>query len=772
MAVIDAQALDEAFAQAPRLLDGDGLEVDDAQARAIDEALDVLPAHKRPRLWSQATPQQRMAFARVFKVMHQERRRTSKLSGQFHALATAWDKLHGLRQGEKIDRRAAMTNEDIKAANKSKQKGMQPLQWTCSGLIRLAAASVGKRAFNRSGLGESNKTLSALSSVAHICTTLLANRVSRAFAAWRHAARSLWVVARHHDATPVKVFFGSYRQQVSPIARYLAKGADGKWARLTMEAFQKLSNKAVPSIGVVELFAQTATVCHTEFQDDERNKWTVRDIKVQPKVLASSNASCIFSALESVPEISIPKINELSKYLTIYCERPDGASSNKRKMAATGCKLGPNVLYDHGTCIAHGLQRVINHSFDEDRSVGDIYATQLVVQLHSHQNRLVRELKDLLMREPGGLHIVDSRVTPPAPDLRKRTTIILQRTVGMSEFFVQADATLGLLQKSSQLSMNQRIEKLVDALNGDVRTERLTTYSAGECREVVVERVLGAMLEGGLLLGCVSGTPKKGRWGSRAKSMAEQAAGFMMHDVLSRCFLATFRGWDDGDPGRGDADAEAEDNDFRLMIKRKVHRVRCRLQDPMYKRSCMLHTWCATSLSHLSQVLQRLDDAGGVLWEVCLPERSLFRKTCKELTSTATQPISQGDLDTLFWYFRYRWDHCADRDTAKEEEDKMIRDARLLLVGQGAQVWWRCILVFEGWPFKFLRMFTATSEDEIERIVGRLERQLDRVSEASPCCLDKLFTRKVDQHVCMPILSNNPWPWHHDHTPSMLKCLD
>ena len=132
---------------------------------------------------------------------------------------------------------------------KAKAENRHPMQWTAAGLIRLAATSIGRCACSRSGLGESNRTVDALTSVAHICTALQGQQVSRTLAALKASGTPLFVVHRHRDATPVSCYFGQLGQQVCPIARYLAKTADGKWARLTADAFRALAKKAVPSIG-------------------------------------------------------------------------------------------------------------------------------------------------------------------------------------------------------------------------------------------------------------------------------------------------------------------------------------------------------------------------------------------------------------------------------------------------------------------------------------------------------------------------------------------
>jgi hypothetical protein len=71
---------------------------------------------------------------------------------------------------------------------------------------------------------------------------------------------------------------------------------DGKWLRFSASAFSKLTKKALPSIGVVELFAQSVSVSINFYDVDDC--WTTRNCLMPPSVLASTNASCIFSAVE------------------------------------------------------------------------------------------------------------------------------------------------------------------------------------------------------------------------------------------------------------------------------------------------------------------------------------------------------------------------------------------------------------------------------------------------------------------------------------------
>lgn len=84
-------------------------------------------------------------------------------------------------------------------------------------------------------------------------------------------------------------------------------------------------------------------------------------------------------------------------------------------------------------------------------------------------------------------------------------------------------------------------------------------------RNDVVSKVLQSLLEGGLLLGCISGLPSPGRWGSRATSLAEQTMGIMLHGLLPDCIMKAF-----ADQVGGGDDSGEDEEDFRAMLKRKV----------------------------------------------------------------------------------------------------------------------------------------------------------------------------------------------------------
>ncbi|MFM7986851.1 MAG: hypothetical protein ACKPKO_46810 [Candidatus Fonsibacter sp.] len=55
-------------------------------------------------------------------------------------------------------------------------------------------------------------------------------------------------------------------------------------------------------------------------------------------------------------------------------------------------------------------------------------------------------------------------------------------------------ATLGLVEKSKEVSIIERFEKDLKDINGDVRDPRIRTHNSGGTREEVVERIFTTLL--------------------------------------------------------------------------------------------------------------------------------------------------------------------------------------------------------------------------------------------------------------------------------------
>lgn len=412
----------------------------DSQEAFFRDGLDALPAESWPaaassaaelplgqaafdldrpvkvRLWKGSTPQQRAQYARTCQSLQKEKEKAPR-SQQLGAIAAAWDSINVLRHGERI----ALPGGASNSKEKEKEQ-VHPNKWTTVGLIRTATCNIGSRC-RRDGLGQTHRTLDAIMSVAQTCTSLLSRAVEQGL-----SSVAALVVHRHHDATPWKVHFGSMTSSIAQFARYQVKGIDGKWHLRPLADWQKLTRKMLPSFGIVELFAQDIRVC---FKPDLASSWQERDVVARPVLLANTGASCLYAALErSFATFSCDRLNALALKMGIFiicCERPDNAKSNRRKMAQTSDALNEKVLYVPGICMSHTLQRCIEHTNNEKKTTGDVYAVQLVVQVISHQAKLLRALRDVL---DCNLRVVNGVLNLPDAAAQAHTRAILSRTVG------------------------------------------------------------------------------------------------------------------------------------------------------------------------------------------------------------------------------------------------------------------------------------------------------------------------------------------------------
>ena len=137
-----------------------------------------------------------------------------------------------------------------------------------------------------------------------------------------------------------------------------------------------------------------------------------------------------------------------------------------------------------------------------------------------------------------------------------------------------------------------------------------------------------------------------------------------------------------------------------------------------------------------TQDLQRRDGQGGALLDICSSGTSVLRDTLKFYTTLVTKPIVDTKLDTVFWYFEGRWANLPDAEAAAERA-RMVDCTRSWAIGLAAQLWWRCILPVEGWPFKLLDLGRPH--------MGHAQklRVAQALLDTPDCCLDPGMSRKV-----------------------------
>ena len=177
----------------------------------------------------------------------------------------------------------------------------------------------------------------------------------------------------------------------------------------------------------------------------------------------------------------------------------------------------------------------------------------------------------------------------PEGDLRwdEHRKVVLQHTIGRQWHFIRGSRMRGdnnteeeELRRSDLHRMNL-IDKFV---NGDWRLGRLQHVERGCCRtpQEQVQNVTAAIIEGGLIMGLNADRPAANRWGSVGHHLAQQSAGHMAHNILSRTLQASFPKWDSAGVEPDVAEAE----DYRKWLRQKTWRsVRCCSSPPAAKVS-------------------------------------------------------------------------------------------------------------------------------------------------------------------------------------------
>ena len=102
----------------------------------------------------------------------------------------------------------------------------------------------------------------------------------------------------------------------------------------SFDELQHISKRAIPSVGVVELFVEDAMVmCRSA-----SGEWLEQSVILPPVIVQSTGASCMFAALDQVRELSIDNTNRIATSVTlvIHTKRPDAAKANLRLQQHVG----------------------------------------------------------------------------------------------------------------------------------------------------------------------------------------------------------------------------------------------------------------------------------------------------------------------------------------------------------------------------------------------------------------------------------------------------
>ena len=336
-------------------------------------------------------------------------RKDAKLQEDFRALAAAWNREHGLRHGDTVDVMGGA-------------RRMHPLAWTTEGMIRFAMRGIGSNRQCGDGIGVSRRGLEAMASLAEILTQLQLREVETRLCEIAAGQSSALVLTRAYDCTRMLCKLGVHRASMAPFVRELVKD-DSLSGRYRLRKL--CPGDVLPRVGVVGLCAQEVEILSGPILEHIWQK-----VLLPPMALSDAGASTLFTALDCTKEVSIQRLNEIAGQvpLVILSERPDAAPSNRRLQQEVAQRLDSNILYDVGTCAAHGVQRVVENTLKDSATTGDIYALQFVLQLVPHQNQLLRQLHDVVRRL---LVRLDGHAIAPDPAFRCHTEAVLKNTIGL-----------------------------------------------------------------------------------------------------------------------------------------------------------------------------------------------------------------------------------------------------------------------------------------------------------------------------------------------------
>ena len=244
-----------------------------------------------------------------------------------------------------------------------------------AGILRTGFLAIGKRFGLRDGISGTHSAMDFMCAAAEACTAAQATEVRKCMEnIIADPEQDCLVVSRHYDATPWHVRFGSLHDVLFPHARYLIKEkqADGqvRWKLVPMSVYQGLHPRARLAAGVVEVFAERATMAWYSKLSRTVPEFNRAAVLVPPAILQRANSSVIHAALEkSVPELSIQGIKDYlaTGRFCIINDIPDSCNANKRRQRKAKFDMREELccLYYAGFCAAHLVHRILESATRE-----------------------------------------------------------------------------------------------------------------------------------------------------------------------------------------------------------------------------------------------------------------------------------------------------------------------------------------------------------------------------------------------------------------------
>ena len=158
-----------------------------------------------------------------------------------------------------------------------------------------------------------------------------------------------------------------------------------------------------------------------------------------------------------------------------------------------------------------------------------------------------------------------------------------------------------------------------------------------------------------------------------------------------------------------------------------------------FKVHCASVTLVSEVLDNVMFEVQRMDEMGSALLDICRPKSSPFVVALRKFEAMIVEGRWQGRLKLLFNHFLPRGEVAGregDDDFLRATTD-MPRQLRKLILTMTAQTWWRFVPLFRCWPYLFVMIIDPLQPLDVR--IGLCEALFN----APECDLDVFFSLKV-----------------------------
>ena len=534
-------------------------------------------------------------------------------------------------------------------------------------------------------------------------------------------------IAKHHDATPATLAFGSMTEQVYPHAKYIMKDTSchQRWTLVDFATYASKFPTSRPERGVLQLFAQTCSLFWME-KKGTHETLVQREIYDMPKILQRGNASTIFNAVEGyAAPLPMPSIKALANDVeyVMVTEVPDNCSANVLKKAQTILEYQdvPNVFYYHDACLAHKLTAILRQATAEADLIGHLHAVAYVANMPRYRAQLLKALRSIVQEDlETHFHVGE---IPPSDEWAADSDEICSKTVLRESRVAGSQQPHSMEWETVSAQKRRAMEKLKQFVNGSPHSDFIAHYCNEGCqclnRQDAVEKVYACILDA-KLLGPFQ-VPSKNRWGSASLTLAQVSAGMLISAVLPRAFLRAF-----GDAEAEQARAPEDEDDFRAACRKKMVKALHFFQErkPGQAMQCLVACWLSEGVHSYWREVEYHDARGDALLHVVQKDMVAYDLTKALLKSTEawSRPL----------HLRFA--------THVEGQSKLCATIRSMASAILGQLHSRIVLHFEKPQFHLLHLLApdlsaAQKQETAATFMGFHD-----------CCLNPEFARKIKSH--------------------------